>query len=557
MSNALLTMPAVAADDGIEADHHNNVAANVRSLSRNFWDAGTPDLALSEQKQGASWMDPTTLAMWIFRIDGAGDPRDAGSPLRPTWHWNDFDGAPPDDGRAAEGDCLIWDSGSGDTYVLHRDAARFRGLGVLAEYRTAATATSGATQNQASDRVTMRASRWDTSGTPAAKYREWSFYAHTASSAGDSYSLLHIDRRHEGGAWTGVATLDTNGWLYLTGAVPGIELNSGGAGNAYIRATATDPDGSVFQFAHGNSSRWARFRFLGTTTGTTGTAAEALSVSFGSDASGGTTTKNSAAFLWRGSYWDGAAAQVASFYSQHILDAATPAGHLRIGSYGSGTLDLYDDGGCKLTQNPAGSSSPAGQFQLDTTVAATSGAKTSPGGAFVSIGYSWDGAASQPRVMGWYTNVDDPADAGDVWSHRLIAVGGGSPTDVLFATSQGWLGIGATPAVAGHITETTTITGGVTDGYTAGLRIQPTYTAATAQTVTRHNYLDAKNPTLSGAGPAALTDACLVHFDAAAGTHKAVDASSTKTTPGGVDAWVKVNINGTIHYMPAYLSKTA
>ena len=77
--SALATMPTVAAEDGIEAEHHNNVAANIRTLSRNFWDAGTPDLPLSEQKQGTSWMDPTTLAMWIFRIDGDDDPRDAGS----------------------------------------------------------------------------------------------------------------------------------------------------------------------------------------------------------------------------------------------------------------------------------------------------------------------------------------------------------------------------------------------------------------------------------------------------------------------------------------------
>lgn len=107
------------------------------------------------------------------------------------------------------------------------------------------------------------------------------------------------------------------------------------------------------------------------------------------------------------------------------------------------------------------------------------------------------------------------------------------------------------------LVQTTTLTGGVTDSYTAAMRLTPTYTAATAQTVTRHNYIDINTPTLSGAGPAAVTDAAVFRFDAAAGTHKAVDSSSTKTTPGGVDAWVKININGTIYYMPAYTSKTA
>lgn len=110
--------------------------------------------------------------------------------------------------------------------------------------------------------------------------------------------------------------------------------------------------------------------------------------------------------------------------------------------------------------------------------------------------------------------------------------------------------------VVNHVA-TATITGAVTDGYTAGLRLTPTYSAATAQTVTRHNYIDLNGPTLSGAGPAALTDACVFRFNAAAGTHKATVGASTKTTPGGWDASIKININGTIFYIPAYLSTTA
>jgi hypothetical protein len=78
--------------------------------------------------------------------------------------------------------------------------------------------------------------------------------------------------------------------------------------------------------------------------------------------------------------------------------------------------------------------------------------------------------------------------------------------------------------------------------------------ASGAFTLTRLNYFDLSNPSLQSS--AVLTDAAVFRFDAAAGTHKAVDASSTKTTPGTVDAWVKVNINGTIYYMPAYTSKT-
>lgn len=113
-------------------------------------------------------------------------------------------------------------------------------------------------------------------------------------------------------------------------------------------------------------------------------------------------------------------------------------------------------------------------------------------------------------------------------------------------------------AVLGQINfGTQTISGAIGDGYLNALRITPTYSAATALAVTRHNYLDINNVAVAGAGPASVTDAAVMRFDAAAGTHKAVDGSSTKTTPGGVNAWVKINVNGTIHYIPAYTSKTA
>lgn len=75
---------------------------------------------------------------------------------------------------------------------------------------------------------------------------------------------------------------------------------------------------------------------------------------------------------------------------------------------------------------------------------------------------------------------------------------------------------------------------------------------AGAFTADRLNYHVLSQPT----GAATITDAAVFRFDAAIGTHKAVDSGTTKTSPGTVTAWVKVNINGTIHYMPAYSSKT-
>lgn len=104
-----------------------------------------------------------------------------------------------------------------------------------------------------------------------------------------------------------------------------------------------------------------------------------------------------------------------------------------------------------------------------------------------------------------------------------------------------------------QIADKRTLGAGVSDGYTSGLRLTPQYDAAF--TVTRHNYLDLADPVLTNS--AAVTDAAVMRFNANAGTHKAVDGGTTKTTPGGVDAWPKININGTIYYIPAYTSKTA
>ena len=151
---------------------------------------------------------------------------------------------------------------------------------------------------------------------------------------------------------------------------------------------------------------------------------------------------------------------------------------------------------------------------------------------------------------------DGTSHAGGITHQLGIDIGDitlGTSTKLAIRTGKGGVQFGDLLSMV----QTTTLTGAVTDGYSASIRLTPTYTAATAQTVTRHNYLDINTPTLSGAGPAAVTDATIMRFDAAAGTHKAVDSSSTKTTPGTVDAWVKININGTVYYMPAYTSKTS
>ncbi len=167
--------------------------------------------------------------------------------------------------------------------------------------------------------------------------------------------------------------------------------------------------------------------------------------------------------------------------------------------------------------------------------------------------------ASATFAAGVVTTFSDTTDGTSGSLGAINTLGG------VGVTKAGWFGgivtaNGATAAATQPTfvgAGTSTIVGGVTDAYTTSHRFTPTYSAATALTVTRHNYLDLNNPVLSGAGPAALTNACVIRFDANAGTHKALDGATTKTTPGGVDAWMLVNVNGTLMYIPAYLSKTA
>jgi len=126
---------------------------------------------------------------------------------------------------------------------------------------------------------------------------------------------------------------------------------------------------------------------------------------------------------------------------------------------------------------------------------------------------------------------------------------------------QGYIGIGTgTPETAIEAEEEETITGAVADGYAASITIDPGYTAATAQTVTRHNYIDLQNPSLSGAGPAALMDAAVMRFDDTVANHQALEANGavavtiTSLGPTGsqttIQGWMKVNINGTLRYIP-------
>lgn len=81
-------------------------------------------------------------------------------------------------------------------------------------------------------------------------------------------------------------------------------------------------------------------------------------------------------------------------------------------------------------------------------------------------------------------------------------------------------------------------------------------TIAGAFTVTRFNYLRLDD----AAGAATVTDAAALAFNAAVGTHKALAANAavavtigagpTGSTAGNPQGWIKINVNGTLRYVP-------
>lgn len=142
--------------------------------------------------------------------------------------------------------------------------------------------------------------------------------------------------------------------------------------------------------------------------------------------------------------------------------------------------------------------------------------------------------------------------------YRTLGIGYATPSasSTVSLTVAGKVGFGTiAPATKLEIEESTGLFVSSDDQYAASITLDPAYVISAGATVARHNYLDLQNPAATGVGT--LTDAAVFRFDAAAGTHKALDAATTKTTPTGVDAWIKVNLNGTLGYVPVYLSKTA
>ncbi|WP_428411997.1 hypothetical protein [Pararhizobium sp.] len=146
-----------------------------------------------------------------------------------------------------------------------------------------------------------------------------------------------------------------------------------------------------------------------------------------------------------------------------------------------------------------------------------------------------------------------------------LSIEAGAPNNSFYMQGTGQINLGTATAAGTEqnlqLASSFTLTSSPADAYSASLRLNPAYDATSAQTVTRHNYIDLQDVDDSDAD-VTLTDACVFRFDAAAGTHAAVDAHSGAGTPtlgtgdapvtGDPDAWMKVNLNGTIGYVPIW-----
>jgi hypothetical protein len=115
---------------------------------------------------------------------------------------------------------------------------------------------------------------------------------------------------------------------------------------------------------------------------------------------------------------------------------------------------------------------------------------------------------------------------------------------------------GATPYFPSlWLLETEDVSGGVPyAGSAASIVMDPNYTTDAAGDIVYHYYITCNEPTETGSG--SLGGSFLFHHNVAPGS-SLIEAASTKSTPSGVDGWVRISLAGTTYFIPAYLSKTA
>jgi len=122
---------------------------------------------------------------------------------------------------------------------------------------------------------------------------------------------------------------------------------------------------------------------------------------------------------------------------------------------------------------------------------------------------------------------------------NLFTYGSGAPTE---------------PSYHIHCAVDETVTGNVTDGYSATINVEPEYSAdsASSYTVTRHNYFNIMDveATNDGAGSLTVTDGCLFRFDEDLGTHVATtNSDKSGNTASGT---IMINVNGVIKHIQLF-----
>lgn len=216
---------------------------------------------------------------------------------------------------------------------------------------------------------------------------------------------------------------------------------------------------------------------------------------------------------------------------------------------GSGTVTDAEALRCRVQNTGSGTIANGNGFVIDTPINSGGGAITTQIQLLI-FESTVAGSNFSVYVTGGMVELNANGSAGgDLWNRGQTVTYG-----LYFDASAAYLGLGTNaPSTLLHAVEAFTLTGNVADAFSAAITQEPGYSATF--TVDRHNYQNILN-VVTVSGSPTITDACIWRFNAAAGTHKAVDSGTTKTTPGTVNAWPKINIDGTIHYIPAYTSKT-
>lgn len=216
---------------------------------------------------------------------------------------------------------------------------------------------------------------------------------------------------------------------------------------------------------------------------------------------------------------------------------------------------LFGTSGYSEADNYLGIGTNAPSVQLDITTSDTTPIsiyRTTNGvGSGIVLDFSIQNAtparATYGDIRAETVTVTHGSEAGNF---VIFAKKAGTNTRNSTFTNTGKWGIGTSaPASRLELAESVTLTNNTNDAYSACLTLDPEYTGA--YTLDRHNFIDLNNV---ASADSTITNSFVFRFDANPGTHYAISGSSTKTTPGTVDAWFKVNIADTIHYVPLYTS---